>query len=147
MERSSHARRVEGINTPFHWQFGITEHSLLRVKHGVCFGDPVPSAGLREATSVQPRAQCLHAFHHSPNPAYAIVADNLNNIARFVLRERPSNDGKTLVFPSHAQAFSRVGHVFQNTGVVIQCTCHRVQILSPTQMMEHPTLVFHSVTK
>ena len=46
MERSWHTHRVEGVNTPFRWQFGIAEQSLLRVEHGVGFGDPVPHAGL-----------------------------------------------------------------------------------------------------
>ena len=107
----------------------------------------MPHAGFRTSPIVQPRSQCLHAFHHSPNPAYATVADNLNNIARFVLRERPSNNGKTLFFPSHAQAFNRIGHVFQNACQVVHCTCHRVQIIRPAKMMEHLTLVLHSFTR
>ena len=131
MERSWHARRVEGFNTLFHRQFGITEQSLLRLKHGVCFGDPVPHAGFWTTTIVQSCSQCLHAFHNSPNPAYAIVADNLNNIAGFLLRQWPSNNSKTLFFPSHAQAFNRIGHVFQNACQVVQCTWHRVQIIRP----------------
>ena len=45
MERSWDTRRVEGANTPFDRQFGITEQSLLRVKHGVGFGDSVLHAG------------------------------------------------------------------------------------------------------
>ena len=85
MEHSWHTRRVEGVNTPFYLQFGITEQSLLREEHGVGFGDPVPHAALRAATIVQPRTLCLHAFHHSPDPACATVADDLNNISRLVL--------------------------------------------------------------
>ena len=50
-------------------------------------------------------------LHHWPDPAFTTVADDLYNIARFALRERPSNDGNTLFFPSHAQAFNRIGHM------------------------------------
>ena len=39
MERSWYTLRVEGVNTFFDWQFGIAEQSLLRVEHGVGFGD------------------------------------------------------------------------------------------------------------
>ena len=138
---------IEGVNTPLDRQFGIAEQSLLRVKHGVCFGDPVPHTGFRASPIVQPRSQCLHTFHHTPNPTYATIADNLNSTTRFVFRERPSNNGKTFLFLSHAQTFNSVGHVFQNTGQVINCTCHRVQIIRSAQVMEHPTLVFHSITR
>ena len=103
MERSWYTRRVEGVNMPFDWQFGIAEQSLLRIEHGVGFGDSVPHTGLQRASIVQPRTQCLRALHHSPDPASTIVADDLNNISRFVLREWPSNNGKTFLFPSHAQ--------------------------------------------
>ena len=106
MERSWYTRRVEGVNTPFDRQFGIAEQSNPRVEHGVCFGDPVPHTGLRAASIVQPRAQCLHALHRSPDPAFTTVADYLNNISRFVLREWPVNYGKTLLFTSHSQTFS-----------------------------------------
>ena len=135
---------MEGVNPPFDRQFGIAEQTLLRVEHGVGFGDSVPHTGLRAASIVQPRAQCLHALHHSPDPAFTTVADDLINISRFVLREWPSNNGKTYLFPSH---FYSVGHVFQNTGQVTHCTCHRVQIIRPAEVMEHPTLIFHSLTR
>ena len=95
MERSWYTRRIVVVNTPFHQQFGITEQSLLRVDHGVGFGDSVPQTGLRATSIVQPRAQCLHALRHSPNPESTTVADDLNNICRFVLREWSSNNGKT----------------------------------------------------
>ena len=95
MERRWYTRRVEGVNTPFDRQCGIAEQSILRVEHGVGFGDSVPHTGLRSTSIVQPRAQCLHALHHSPGPASTTLADDLNNISRFVLREWPSNNGKT----------------------------------------------------
>ena len=109
MKSCRYARRVEGLNTLLHWQFGIAEQGLLRVKHGVCFGDPVPHTGFRTSPIVQPRSQCLHTFHHTPNPTYATTTDNFNSITRFVFRERPSNNGRTLFFPSHTQALNLVG--------------------------------------
>ena len=131
MKRSCHTRQVEGENAPFDRQLGITERSLLRVEHGVGFGDPVPHAGLRAASIVQPRAQCLHALHHSPDPAFATVADDLNIISRFVLRERSSNNGKTFLYLSHSQTFNSVGHASQNSGQANHCTSHRVQTIRP----------------
>ena len=115
MERCRCSRRVEGVDTPFHRQFGITEQSLLRVKHRVRFGDSVPHAGLRAATIVQPRAQCLHVFHHTPELTSSTVGDELNNISRFVLCEWSSNNGEAFLFPSHAQTFNGVRHVLQTT--------------------------------
>ena len=114
MKRSWHTRRVEGVKTPFDRQFGITEQSFLCVEHGVGFGNSLPHAGTRAASIFQPRAQCLQALHHSPDPVFATVADDLNNISRFVLRERPSNNDKTFFFPSHYQAINNVGFVLKN---------------------------------
>ena len=137
MKRRWCTRRVEGVNTPLDRQFGIAEQGLLRVKHGVCFGDPVPHAGLRATTIVQPRAQCLQALHHSPDPAFAAAADDLNNISRFVLCKGASDNVETFLIPSHAQTFNGVGHVFENTSQVIHCTSHCVQVIRPAQVMEN----------
>ena len=145
MKRCRWPRREEGVHTPLDRQFGIAEQGLHRIKHGVRFGDSVPHAGLRAPTIVQPRAQCLHAFHHTPDPTSSTVADYLKNITRFALCEWSSNNGEAFLFPLHAQSFTGVRHVFQNTSQVIHCTSHCVQIARPAQVIQHPTLVFHGL--
>ena len=107
MERRWYTRRVEGVNTPLDRQFGIAEHSLLHVEHGVGFGDSVPHW---PPNSLDCPATCLHALHHSPDPAYATIADDLHIISRFVLRERQSTD----VAPFVSQAANDVVSLNEN---------------------------------
>ena len=143
MERSWHTRRLEGINTPLHWQFGITEQSLLRVKHGVCLGDSVPeqprlsshvpSASMPSTTRQNQRMPLLLIISTTSPGLYSV-----NGLAT-VLR----------LFSFHFMPKRSIALVMSSRMAcqVVHCTSHRVQIISPAKMLEHLTLVFQRVTR